>query len=203
MTMKLPLSFYQRTDVVQVAHELLGKYLFTNFDGMLTGGMITEVEAYEGTIDKASHAYGGRRTNRTEIMYADGGISYVYLCYGIHHLFNVVTHGKDTPHAVLIRAIKPTTGIDIMLLRRHKEKLNYTLTAGPGAMSEALGIKTKHNTTGLCGDQIWIEDKGIKLAESQISAGPRVGVGYAQEHALWPYRFWIKDNPWVSKIKNS
>jgi DNA-3-methyladenine glycosylase len=200
--MKLPHSFYQRSDVVQIAKELLGKYLFTNFNGMLTGGIIVETEAYEGAIDKASHAYGSRRTNRTEIMYAEGGISYVYLCYGIHHLFNVVTHGKDTPHAILIRAIEPVIGTDIMLLRRHKDKLNHTLTSGPGSMSEALGIKTKHNAIDLSEDRIWIEDKGVQLAKNQIVAGSRIGVGYAQEHAHLPYRFWIKDNPWVGRTKS-
>ncbi len=192
-------SFYRRDNVIQISKELLGKYLFTNFEGMLTGGMIVETEAYAGTLDKASHAHGGRRTERTETMYASGGVCYVYLCYGIHHLFNVVTHGQDTPHAVLIRAIEPTMGLDIMQLRRNKQKIDYTLTNGPGAMSQAMGIKTKHDGISLLENQIWIENPGTIIPEQQIIASPRVGVAYAKEDALLPYRFRIKENKWAGK----
>jgi DNA-3-methyladenine glycosylase len=199
--MILPDSFYQRPDVVAIAKELLGKVLVTNFDGQYTSGLIVETEAYKGAADKASHAFGNRRTNRTEVMYGHGGVAYVYLCYGIHHLFNVVTNVEHVPHAILIRAIEPLEGIELMLERRRKEKLLPNLTAGPGAMSEALGIKTKHTGLNLQGPEISIEDNGIKIPRSQIVSATRVGVAYAQEDALLPYRFYIKDNKYVSKGK--
>lgn len=198
--MKLEKDFYLSEDVVQIARDLLGKYLCTKIEGKLTSGIITETEAYAGEIDKASHAFGNRRTNRTEIMFADGGVSYVYLCYGIHHLFNVVTNYKDTPHAVLIRAIKPVDGIETILKRRNiltkenvkdflsKDKKNK-IAGGPGTVSQALGIKTKHTGLDLTGNVIWIEDRGLKINKKDIIAGPRVGVDYAGEHAKWPYRF--------------
>ena len=197
----LPIGFYTRADVVQIAKELLGKVLVTRFDGLTTSGIIVETEAYAGAGDKASHAYGGRRTARTETMYRMGGVAYVYLCYGIHHLFNVVTNMEDIPHAVLIRAIEPIEGIDIMLERRGKSKLVPSLTAGPGAMSSALGIHTKHTGSRLSGGEIIIEDRGIVVKKKEIISGTRVGVAYAEEDAYLPYRFLIKDNPYVSKGK--
>ncbi len=199
--MVLQQDFYTRANVVQIARDLLGKFLITDIEGVYTSGMIVETEAYAGVGDRASHAYSNRRTNRTEIMYAEGGTAYVYLCYGIHHLFNVVTNRKDTPHAVLIRAIEPVDGIEDMLLRRGKDKVQPSLTAGPGAMSVALGIKTTHTGLSLTGDMIWIEDRGIKLPKKDILAGSRVGVSYAKEDALLPYRFSVKGNPFVSKGK--
>ena len=199
--MILPDSFYQRKDVVKIAKELIGKVLVTNFSNELTAGIIVETEAYAGAADKASHAFGNRRTNRTEVMYAHGGIAYVYLCYGIHHLFNVVTNVEHVPHAILIRAVEPLEGIDIMLQRRKKEKLLPLLTAGPGAMSEALGIKTKHTGLNLQGPDIYIEDRGIKVAKKDIVEASRVGVAYAQEDALLPYRFLLKGNKYISKGK--
>jgi DNA-3-methyladenine glycosylase len=199
--MVLQQAFYTRTDVVKIAKELLGKFLVTNFDGIYTAGMIVETEAYAGVADKASHAFGNRRTNRTEIMYAEGGTAYVYLCYGIHHLFNVVTNIKDIPHAILIRAVEPVDGITDMLLRRGKDKVQPSLTAGPGAMSMALGIRTSHTGLSLMGNEVWIEDRGIKLPAKDIVSGSRVGVAYAQEDALLPYRFSVKGNPFVSKGK--
>jgi DNA-3-methyladenine glycosylase len=199
--MVLPESFYRREDVVQVAKDLLGKVIVTRFDGEVTVGMITETEAYAGATDKASHAYGNRRTNRTEVMYANGGVAYVYLCYGIHHLFNVVTNVEDVPHAVLIRAVEPLEGIDIMLERRGKDKLTPALTAGPGAMSMALGIYTHHTGMELNSELLTIEDRGIKVAKKNIVAATRVGVAYAMDDALRPYRFYIKDNKYVSKGK--
>ena len=199
--MILPESFYTRKDVVKIAKELLGKVLVTKFDGITTSGIIVETEAYGGIGDKASHASGGRRTARTEIMYANGGTAYVYLCYGIHHLFNVVTNVKDTPHAILIRGIEPLEGIDEMLNRRGKEQLSPSLTAGPGALSVALGIHTWHSGYSLSGPEIQIEDRGIKVSARNIAAGTRVGVAYAQEDALLPYRFSIRGNKYVSKGK--
>ncbi len=198
--MVLPESFYIRKDVIKIARELLGKLLVTNFDGIRTSGIIVETEAYIGTSDKASHAHGGRRTARTEVMYMQGGTAYVYLCYGIHHLFNVVTNVHDIPHAILIRAIEPQEGIETMLERRGKDKLTPALTAGPGAMSQALGIYTSHTGISLLGPDIFIE-KGIKIADKDIIATTRIGVAYAKEDALLPYRFYIKGNKFVSKGK--
>ncbi len=199
--MVLPESFYTRKDVVEIAKELLGKVLVTTFDGKRTAGMIVETEAYAGTTDKASHAHGGRRTNRTEVMYAYGGVAYVYLCYGIHHLFNVVTNVQDTPHAILIRAIEPLEGVDVMLERRGKEKLHPSLTAGPGAMSTALGIHIRITGQQLQGPQIYIEDRCFSISSKDIIAATRVGVAYAMDDAVLPYRFYIKGNPFVSKGK--
>ena len=196
--MPLPESFYTRKDVVKIARELLGKVLVTEFNGIRTSGIIVETEAYAGITDKASHAHGGRRTNRTEIMYMHGGAAYVYLCYGIHHLFNVVTNVTDTPHAILIRAIEPLEGIETMLERRGKEKLTPSLTGGPGAMSQALGITTIHTGVSLQGPQIWI-DEGLKVAAKDVVATTRVGVAYAMDDALRPYRFYINGNRYVSK----
>jgi len=197
--MILPQSFYTRTDVVKIAKELLGKVLVTEIDGVYTSGMIVETEAYAGVADKASHAFGGRRTNRTEVMYSQGGVAYVYLCYGIHHLFNVVTHAADTPHAILIRALEPIDGVEAMMHRRGKEGLQPSLTAGPGALSMAMGINTTHTGISLQGPCIYVEDRGIKISKKDIVPATRIGVAYAMDDALRPYRFYIKGNKWVSK----
>lgn len=189
---KLTKDFYTRPDVVEISKDLLGKHLFTKIDNKITAGIITETEAYAGISDKASHAYNNRRTQRTEVIYAEGGIAYVYLCYGIHHLFNVVTNKKDKPHAVLIRAIKPIEGIDIILKRRSQKKVSPTTSGGPGTLSQSLSIKTTHTGIDLTGNKIWIEDRGIKIKKNQITIGPRIGVDYAKEDALLPYRFIIK-----------
>ncbi len=197
--MKLSKEFYLREDVLTISKELLGKYLFSCIDGKLTGGMITETEAYRAPEDKASHAHGGRRTERTRIFYEEGGISYVYLCYGIHHLFNVVTNQKEIPHAILIRAIEPVEGMEEMMLRRNKNKIQPSLTCGPGSLSQALGIGRLHNNIDLQGDLIWIEDRGIIVPGKEILKGPRIGVDYAAEYASKPWRFGIKGNKWISK----
>lgn len=195
---KLKFSFYQRQDVVQIAKELLGKILITNWKGIVTSGRIVECEAYAGVIDKASHASGGRRTSRNKIMYGAGGSAYVYLCYGIHHLFNVVTNCEEIPHAILIRALDPIEGIDEMLLRTNKKKVDHTLTRGPGNVSKALGIFTKHSGISLLGDSIFIATDGGKYTRREIVASPRIGVDYAGKDALLPYRFYVKGNPFVS-----
>jgi DNA-3-methyladenine glycosylase len=192
LIMKLSRDFYLREDVVQISRELLGKSIFTRIGGKTTSGIITETEAYAGTGDKASHAFGGRRTQRTETMFGEGGKAYVYLCYGIHHLFNVVTNARDTPHAVLIRAILPEKGIPEMLKRRRKSEPDKTWTAGPGTASEALGIQVRHTGTDLLGSTIWIEERGFKVDPKTVLAGPRIGVGYAGKDAELPYRFRIK-----------
>lgn len=195
---KLKKSFYIREDVLELSKELLGKVLVTDIDGMITSGIITETEAYQAPEDKASHAYNNRRTARTEIFYNTGGIGYVYLCYGIHNLFNVVTNKKDVPHAILIRSIEPIDGIDCMMIRRKKTKFDKTLTTGPGALSQALGINKLHNKISLTGDTIWIEDRSIQV--EHICATTRVGIDYAEEYKDKPWRYYIEGNKWVSKV---
>jgi DNA-3-methyladenine glycosylase len=195
---KLSIDFYQRNDVLLIAKELLGKILVTKWDGIETSGRIVEVEAYNGINDKASHAVGGRRTNRNEVMYGKGGVAYVYLCYGIHHLFNVVTNEKETPHAILIRALEPLKGIDTMLERTNKKQLDHTLTRGPGNVSKALGIFTKHSGESLFSKFLFIAADDIVLNKQDLAASPRIGVDYAGEDASLLYRFYIKGNPFVS-----
>ena len=190
----LPASFYRRDDVVQVSRELLGKVLCTRVNGAVTKAVITETEAYAGVGDKASHAYGGRRTRRTEPMFADGGIAYVYLCYGIHHLFNVVSAGAGTPHAILVRAGRPLEGVALIKKRRGKAATDRTLMTGPGTVSQALGITTKLTGSSLQGGRIWIEDHGIEVDAGSIVVGPRVGVDYAAEDAARPYRFILQES---------
>jgi len=185
---KIPLYFY-RNEVIDVAKALLGKSLFTCIDGALTGGTIIETEAYTGVNDRASHSYNNRRTPRTEVMYQSGGVAYVYLCYGIHHLLNVITGEEGTPQGVLIRAIQPTHGVDTMLKRRKKKTPDKTLTNGPGALSAALGVTLDQYGISLDSETLWIADSGF--SPDQIIAGPRIGVDYAGEDALLPYRFRI------------
>jgi DNA-3-methyladenine glycosylase len=191
-------NFYTRPDVTKIAKQLLGKIIVTYFNAQLTAARIVETEAYEGIVDKASHAYGGRRTKRTEIMYKQGGAAYVYLCYGIHHLFNVVTNIQDVPHAVLIRAAEPLIGIEIMLQRTGKKVVDNTLTRGPGNVSRALGIYTQHTGEDLKSRIFFIAADSFRLTKMQVASTPRIGVQYAAEDALLPYRFFIKGNPYVS-----
>ncbi|MFD0749471.1 DNA-3-methyladenine glycosylase [Mucilaginibacter calamicampi] len=197
--MKLPLAFYQREDVVTVARELLGKYLFTCIDGVISGGYIVETEAYNGINDKAAHSYGGRLTPRTKTMFEAGGVAYVYLCYGIHEMFNVVASTEGDPRAVLIRAVHPTEGLEVMLYRRNMLALKPNITAGPGSVAQAFGINRKLNGISLQSDTLWLEDRGLSFAADQIAAVPRVGVAYAKEDALLPYRFFVKGDAYVSK----
>ena len=195
---KLPLSFYKGNDPLGIAKELLGKVLVTKWEEIITAGRIVEVEAYAGIRDKASHAFAGRRTGRNEIMYATGGVAYVYLCYGIHYLFNVVTNDKEIPHAILIRALEPLAGINEMLMRTGKPKLDDSLTRGPGNLSKALGIKAIHNGFKLNSKHIYIAEDGFGYPEETIVASPRIGVDYAGKDALLPYRLFIKGNKFVS-----
>ena len=189
--MKVPLEFYVRDDVVEISRDLLGKVLCTKINGQVTKVTITETEAYAGVDDKASHAYGGRRTKRTEPLYARGGTAYIYLCYGIHHLFNVVTNEADTPHAVLIRAGMPFERSDLMQKRRKKRQTDKTFLTGPGSLSQALGITIDLTGTDLLGDRIWIEDHSNTIDEIGIITSPRIGIDYAEEDAKRPYRFVI------------
>jgi DNA-3-methyladenine glycosylase len=196
--MKLAADFYQRNNVRKIARELLGKVLYTNIDGVITGGMIVETEAYSWK-EKGCHAYNGRRTSRNEVMFHDGGLTYVYLCYGIHYLFNVVTNRAGVADAVLIRALEPVEGIPEMILRRGNPVHHFHLTSGPGKLSRALGIDRSMNGKSLLDNEVWIEDCGNKIAPRSIVATPRIGIDYAGEDAALPWRFFLKDNRWVSK----
>jgi DNA-3-methyladenine glycosylase len=197
--MKLPVEFYTHNNVLGIARNLLGKYLFTCINGVISGGYIVELEAYNGIIDKASHAYGNRKTNRTKTMYMQGGVAYVYLCYGIHEMFNVVTSVEGEPHAVLIRAIVPTNGIDAMMARRNLSVFKPAITSGPGSVAKALGISRLMNANSLSGDVVWIEDRGLSFTDEEVVAAPRIGVDYAKEDALLRYRFYVKDSPFAKK----
>lgn len=198
---KLKRDFYRQPDPVEIARSLLGKVLCTKLDSTFTSGIIVETEAYNGSFDKACHSHIHGNTNRTKIMFGDAGYAYVYLCYGIHHLFNVVTNVEGNADAVLIRAIEPLDGIKEILFRRNKSKLEKSVGGGPGIASQALGITTQHYGLDLLENKIWIEDRGNEITKSQIIASPRVGVDYAGEHAKLPWRFRIKDNPFTSPAK--
>ena len=196
----LPPSYYTGSDVVSIARDLLGKQLFTRIDGLVASGIICETEAYAGETDRASHSFGGRRTARTEIMYATGGTAYVYLCYGIHSLFNIVTNVAGIPHAVLVRGIIPAEGKDVMLIRSGKKKITGNFGIGPGNVSRILGIH--YSLTGLSLTRmpaspfepaIWVEDTGRLPAPDRIITGKRIGVDYAGEDALLPYRFRLRE----------
>ena len=187
--MRLTKDYFLTDDVLGIARDLLVKYLFTKVDGQLTGGVICEVEAYMGTGDRASHAYGGRRTRRNEMMYHEGGVAYVYLCYGMHHLLNFVTNVDGVPDAVLIRGIMPTHGEELMLQRTGKRKITPDIGIGPGKVSKLLGLTVADNGLSLCSDTLWIEDRGLIIPENIVESTPRIGVDYAGEDALLPYRF--------------
>ena len=197
----IPFSFFQRDAVQVIARDLLGKVLVTCFEGMKTSGRIVETEAYAGVTDRASHAFGGRLTERTRVMYAPGGLSYVYLCYGMHHLCNVVTNVVDVPHAVLIRALEPMDGVDVMQRRTGGRLRETQLCSGPGRLSKALGISTQHTGLPLSGDCFFIGDDGYVRDESVILATPRIGVDYAGDDAELPYRFILRGHPCVSGKK--
>ncbi len=178
--MKIEKEFYLSDKVVNIARNLIGKYIFVNHNGLICGGYITETEAYEGTTDKASHAYQNKRTNRTEVMYAQGGRTYVYLCYGIHSMLNIVTGEKELPHAVLIRGFKPTLGLNEIRARLGKDELKKNNFDGPGKLTKALGIDVRHNNLCVFGNEIWLEDCGMKVSDDQIISAPRVGIDYAE-----------------------
>lgn len=198
---KLPLSFYLRNDTVTIARQLLGKVLVTDWNGGRTSGRIVETEAYVGHTDKASHASKGR-TERTEVMFGEGGRAYVYLCYGVHQMFNIVTNVAGDPHAVLIRAVEPIEGTELMLQRTAKTKADATLTSGPGRVGRAFGFHTSQCGLDLQSDALYIGDDGYAVPEEDIVAGPRIGVDYAGLDALLPYRFYVKGSPYVSGMKS-
>ena len=198
-TRKLPRAFYTRANVLTVARQLLGQLLVVPAgDGTRVSGIIVETEAYRGARDRASHAYGGRRTKRTETMYAMGGTAYVYFVYGMYHQFNVVTNVTEIPHAVLIRAIEPVHGTPLMRKRRHGAS-DHNLTNGPGKLCIALGIDRALDRADLLGDRVWIEKGERHIPPSAIASGPRIGIEYAEAWAAKRWRFWIGNNPFVSR----
>ena len=190
--MIIPNSYYINEDVVKIAKDLLGKVIYTQLDGEVTAGIITETEAYNGIDDKACHAYNNKRTKRTQTMYLKGGVCYVYLCYGIHHLLNIVTSKKNDPKAVLIRGIKPVKGISLMLKRRNKKQFTSQCNNGPGKISVSMGINNEFNGVSLIRDQIWLEDQGKIIKDNEIIVTKRVGIDYAEEDAHLLYRFILK-----------
>lgn len=200
---RLPRSYYQSLDVTQIARDLLGKYLVANIGGFYCSGIIVETEAYRGPDDKASHSYNNRRTPRTNVMYEAGGVAYVYICYGMHHLMNVVTGPKEHAHAVLIRALEPAEGVEVMALRRNMKEGDSRLTKGPGALSVALGLTSDLSGASMLTStsMVWIEDRGLQFEPDAICSGPRIGVESAGEAALWPWRYFVKGNKYVSAKK--
>ena len=199
MINKLPQRFFQREDVLQIAIELLGKDLYTNIGGQLCGGKIVETEAYRGPDDRGSHAYNGRRTPRNEMMYQEGGLVYMYICYGIHDMLNIVSGKKGMSHAILIRALEPHTGIDIMRERRKIFNKDQRLCQGPGALARAMGLNKAHNGIDLQDDVVWITDTGKKYSADEILASPRIGMNFEGPYKLIPWRFYLKGNPYVSR----
>ena len=195
--MKLDIAFYQKEDVTMVAQELLGKVLCVKDGDILCAARIVETEAYSFR-EQACHAYNNRLTRRTETLFAEGGTAYVYLCYGIHRLFNVVTNRKGIAEAVLVRAVEPMKGIEMMKLRRNQGKVGE-LGSGPGKLSQALGIELHHNQHSLQGNEVWIEDDRYRIEPEQIIEGTRIGVDYAGEDAKLPWRYGIRDNPCLSR----
>ena len=197
-SLKLPREFYTRPNVLTVARDLLGKLLVVpDEDGQRVSGMIVEVEAYRGPEDRASHAYGGRRTKRTETMYREGGVAYVYFVYGMYYQFNVVCNVTDIPHAILVRALEPVEGIELMRERRHRHP-DHNLTNGPGKLCIALNIDRALDGADLLGDRVWVEEFK-SVSPRRIAKGPRIGIDYAQEWIEKPWRFWIRDNTCVSR----
>ena len=195
---KLSLSFYQRKDVVTIAKDLIGKIVVTNIDGKITSGRIVETEAYVAHIDKASHAYKGKRTLRNEAMYAAAGTVYVYICYGLHNMLNIVTNDINVPDAILIRALEPIDGIDTMLERTNKKILDNTLTKGPGNVAKAMGVSKNISGLLLGKEQINILKNNFIIPEKEIGMSKRIGIDNAGEDALLPYRFYLKGNRFVS-----
>ncbi|WP_411273453.1 DNA-3-methyladenine glycosylase [Daejeonella sp.] len=199
MKSKLPVDFYQQPDVVSVARQLLGKHLYSNIGGQLTGGIIVETEAYRGPDDRGSHAYNNKRTPRNEMMYKAGGVAYMYICYGIHDMLNIVTGIQGMSHAALIRSIEPIEGVEIMCERRGVFDNQKRLCQGPGALAKALGLSKLHNGADLQNDDIWLTDEGIRYTDEQVMASARIGMNFEGPYKTIPWRFYVKGNVFVSR----
>ena len=193
--MKLPARFYRRS-TTDVAVDLLGKVLVRRLDGGLLSGMIVETEAYVGPEDLACHASKGR-TARTEVMFGPPGRAYVYLIYGMYHCLNAVTGPRGHPAAVLIRAIEPLEGQELMRRHRGRVKRDIDLCSGPGKLCQALAIDRALNRSSLSGRSLWVEDRS--LDPGPIARSPRIGVDYAGEYRAAPWRYFAVDNPHVSR----
>jgi DNA-3-methyladenine glycosylase len=197
---KLPRAFYTRSETLLVARELLGKRLVVpTTEGVRVSGIVVETEAYLAPEDKASHAYNHRRTARTETMFARGGTAYVYFIYGMYFQFNVVTNVQEVPHAVLVRAVEPDEGLELMIARRGATDAR-NVASGPGKLCIALGIDRSYNGEDLMGTRVWMEDCGRNFSDDEIEAGRRVGIDYAGEFVDKPWRFWVRGNPHVSRV---
>lgn len=199
---KLERNFYDRS-AVDVARDLLGKLLVHDVDGIRYSARIVETEAYCGITDKAAHSYGGRRTERVEVMYGKPGFSYVYFVYGMHFCFNVVSSSKDDPQAVLVRGVEPVEGLDMMAYNRfHMDYAalsctqKVSLTNGPAKLCKALALDRRHNGLDLCGSSLFIVQGDV--SPSSIVETTRIGIGYAEEAQDYPWRFYIAGNPYVS-----
>ncbi len=192
----LPDSFYTHANVVKIARQLLGKKLVTNILDQQSAGLIVETEAYS-YCERGCHAFENKMTNRNKVMFETGGVAYVYLCYGIHNLFNVVTNRKGVADAVLIRALEPFEGKEWMM-ERMRAKTIKRITSGPGKLTKALGIDRTFDGKYLNSTEVWIEE-GMNVSSRKIISSPRIGIDYAGKDALLPWRFSIKDNEWVSK----
>ncbi len=199
MKNKLPVEFYQQDDVVSIARQLLGKHVYSLIDGSLTGGIIVETEAYRGPDDRGSHAYNDKRTPRNEMMYSAGGVAYMYICYGIHDMLNIVTGAHGISHAALIRAIEPIEGLDIMRARRGIFNQDRRLCQGPGALAKALGLTKLHNGADLQGDDVWLTDEGITYSDDEVIASARVGMNFDGPYKTIPWRFYVRGNQFVSR----
>ncbi|MET4083863.1 DNA-3-methyladenine glycosylase [Pedobacter sp. UYP30] len=199
--MKLNDTFYKRDDTVEMAKELIGKFVYTNIDGEITGGMIVETEAYLGATDSGCHSFNNKKTPKNATMFNNGGVAYMYICYGIHDMLNIVAGAEGTAEAILIRAIEPTEGIDLMQIRRGNVLLNR-LAKGPGSLAKALGLNKTFDNISLLGDVLWIEDEAIKIVESDIVASPRIGLGCPEPYFSIPWRFFLKGNKFVSGKTN-
>ncbi|RSK27717.1 DNA-3-methyladenine glycosylase [Bacillus sp. HMF5848] len=194
---------------LELSKKLLGMELCHRIQGKTISGKIVEVEAYKGPEDKASHSYGGRRTARTEVMYGPPGYAYVYLIYGMHYCFNIVSGPTNKPEAILIRALQPTEGIEQMATFRKtnlvKRKDSYALTSlrsltnGPGKLAQALSITKELYGHKLTEPPLFIRGSGLIVDDNEIASGPRINIDYAEEAVHYPWRFWIKNNPFVSK----
>ena len=193
-------SFFQRSNVTKVAADLLGKMLISDIGGQRTVGIIVETEAYSWK-ERGCHAYQNQMTPRNSTMFREGGILYVYLCYGIHSMLNIVTGKEGEAEAVLIRALEPVKGMQVMM-GRMKVNNEKRITSGPGKLTKALGITTAYDQTDLFGKKsiLRVEDGGLNISKKKIITAPRIGIQFAGEDALLPWRFYLKDNPWVSII---
>jgi DNA-3-methyladenine glycosylase len=203
---KLDRSFYSR-DTLEVAQELLGKYLTRSSEDSLLIGKIVEVEAYMGENDKAAHSYGGRRTKRNDVMYGEAGHIYVYFIYGMHYCFNVITERVDVPRGVLIRALEPIEGMDTMSLNRYKKPLAElsskeikNLTNGPAKLCRSFGITVEQNGMDICKDELYISESKKEGEDFDIVHTTRINIDYSEEARFYPWRFYIKGNPYVSNL---